>query len=202
MTGREYPDLDLGTRAERAAHEVPAAAACPYCAGRHLGKCYLVRAIEYYENGSLRRVEFYNPDEIMSATAAVIATRNGGVPPRLFVGGEFIAHSGGKLPFKIDCDALSDGDLETLAAEAAQVLPRFSVAHGVPRGGMRFSGALLRYRTASPFDPVLIVDDVLTTGASMERARAGLGPNTIGVVIFARGPCPDWVTPLFTYREG
>jgi hypothetical protein len=47
--------------------------------------------------------------------------------------------------------------------------------------------------------PHLIVDDVLTTGASMEAARAKLWPGSLplGVVIFARGPCPDWVWPIF-----
>ncbi|KKL20362.1 hypothetical protein LCGC14_2456230, partial [marine sediment metagenome] len=43
---------------------------------------------------------------------------------------------------------------------------------------------------------LLIVDDVLTTGASMEKQRAGR-TNTIGAVIFARGDCPAWVKPLF-----
>lgn len=41
------------------------------------------------------------------------------------------------------------------------------------------------------------MDDVLTTGAmtSMEEARHG---EAIGFVLFARGQCPSWVTPLFT----
>jgi hypothetical protein len=49
---------------------------------------------------------------------------------------------------------------------------------------------------------VTVFLDVLTTGRGMEEARATLGwPNVrypvVGVVVYARGPCPDWVKPLF-----
>lgn len=64
MADREYPDMD--------AEDSGVAAPCPYCTGRHRGKCHLVRAIDYYENGSLRRVEFYSPGEIASASTAAI----------------------------------------------------------------------------------------------------------------------------------
>ena len=119
-----------------------------------------------------------------------------GEPPHLFVSGEFTAHSGDVLPFKIDCDALTDADLDTLAAEFARRSVRFREVHGIPRGGIRFAAALARYATGSSLDPLLIVDDVLTTGASMATIH-DLAPHSIGVVIFARGPCPPWVTPLF-----
>jgi adenine/guanine phosphoribosyltransferase-like PRPP-binding protein len=48
-------------------------------------------------------------------------------------------------------------------------------------------------------DRLLIVDDVWTTGGSMEEHRAGR--DAIGAVLFARGPVADWVTPLFTLNE-
>jgi orotate phosphoribosyltransferase len=115
----------------------------------------------------------------------------------LFVDGEFTAHSGETLPFKIDCDALTDADFATLAAKISRRMVRFRDVYGIPRGGVRLGLALLRYCTGSPLDPMLIVDDVLTTGRSMEEARKRFGPNTIGAVIFARGPCPDWIVPLF-----
>jgi hypothetical protein len=119
--------------------------------------------------------------------------------PGLFVDGEFKSHSGAVLPFKIDCDALSAADIETLAEEISRRF-RFGSVFGVPRGGERLAEAL---RDHISFDDptTLIVDDVLTTGASMEDARERFGSPTIGVVIFARGPCPNWVTPLFATPE-
>jgi len=46
---------------------------------------------------------------------------------------------------------------------------------------------------------LLIVDDVLTTGSSMEEVRKEMGTyyQSEGFVLFARGECPDWITPLF-----
>lgn len=113
----------------------------------------------------------------------------------LFIDGEFVSHSGLTLPFKIDCDALSDSSIETLASEIARRV-KFQYVRGVPRGGMRLANALKKHETTGP---VLIVDDVLTTGESMEEARRQhTGHNDIiGFVIFARGICPTWITPLF-----
>jgi len=69
---------------------------------------------------------------------------------------------------------------------------KFGAVEGVPSGGLRFAEALRQYQSAGP---LLIADDVLTTGASMELHRAGR--DALGVVIFARGPCPAWVAPKF-----
>ncbi len=120
----------------------------------------------------------------------------------LFRSGPFESHSGITLPFKIECDALSDDDLATLAGVIASRF-RFSRAFGVPRGGLRFAGALQRH--ADPLQRgVLIVDDVLTTGRSMETMREIVtrvvpDGSIQGVVIFARGASwPSWVTPIFT----
>ena len=66
--------------------------------------------------------------------------------------------------------------------------------YGVPTGGTRLADALGPYKTDEGVD--LIVDDVLSTGASMEEARKQF-LDPIGVVIFARGQCPDWVYPVF-----
>lgn len=122
----------------------------------------------------------------------------------LFKWGAFKSHSGVGLLWKIDCDALTDDDIETLARVVAGRF-RFSRVHGVPEGGLRLAHALKKYATANSW-AILIVDDVLTTGASMEEARRlllhpfeqAMAPQAIGVVIFARGPCPDWVKPIFT----
>jgi len=118
----------------------------------------------------------------------------------LFKLGDFTLSSGKKTNFKIDCDALSDEDIETLAKIVSDVYS-FGVVLGIPTGGLRLAYALKQYATPSS-DTILIVDDVLTTGNSMERAFKQFQPQyVIGIVIFARGECPDWITPIFTLHE-
>ncbi len=110
----------------------------------------------------------------------------------LFQNKDFVSHSGVSLSWKIDADALTDTDLAVLAKQVAEKL-QFSKVIGIPRGGLRFADALRPYET---YGPVLLVDDVLTTGGSMEQAKTGFY-DPIGVVIFARGACPDWIKPIF-----
>ena len=113
-------------------------------------------------------------------------------------------HSGKKSGYKIECDALTQTDIEAAASMLALILPPFSMALGVPRGGVRIADALDNFASDHQA-PVCIVDDVLTTGGSMvafRDQRPNTGRGAIGAVIFARGPCPDWVTPLFTLDEG
>lgn len=123
----------------------------------------------------------------------------------LFQMGNFTLHSGEESWFKINCDALTDDDLETLAllvAEDYRIGP-FHVVEGVPSGGLRFAEALQRFALSKYKDVqnprLLIVDDVLTTGSSMEKQRNGRKAE--GVVIFARGLCPGWVVPLFSMTK-
>ncbi len=126
---------------------------------------------------------------------------NGGNPYYLFKFGWFASHSGFQLPFKIDCgDGFEKGDWEGLAAIIAWKFA-FSSVYGIPRGGVDFARALDKYVT--PGYPVLIVDDVLTTGRSFLDAKAALGnpEGCIGVVVFARGTCPSWVWPIMTVNE-
>ncbi len=111
----------------------------------------------------------------------------------LFKNGEFRSSFGNILPWKIDCDALVDEDWETLAALVGPKF-HFSSVEGVPTGGLKFAKALQPYCTVGE---VLIVDDVLTTGASMERQRAGR--DALGVVVFDRagGTCLRWIIPIW-----
>lgn len=117
----------------------------------------------------------------------------------LFNLGDFPLHAGGRSDFKIDCDALTDVDLLALASLVPAIVPPFSSVVGVPTGGCRFASLI------APPDPdadlTLIVDDVLTTGGSMEEMRTQVDGSSHGLVIFARGPCPDWVTPIFRLTQ-
>lgn len=119
----------------------------------------------------------------------------------LFKLGEFRSHMGILLPFKIECDALTDEDIDCIAAHIASKT-MFGMVDGVPYGGCRLAAALERYAVwEAPFN-ILIVDDVLTTGASMDEARTkydlAVHPGDItGWVIFARAEPPDWVNAMF-----
>lgn len=137
--------------------------------------------------------------------------------PAVFARGEFTLNSGAKSKWKLECDALTDEDWECLAYLIWQMVGRFSGVTGVPSGGLKLAKALEQYSCVDPEDemvivgsinplPHLIVDDVLTTGNSMHRTKirheAGeMHPLTIGAVVFARGRCPSWITPLFQMPE-
>jgi len=108
-------------------------------------------------------------------------------------------HSGEKGNFKIECDALTDKDLETLAYLISKRF-EFNGVYGIPTGGTRLAKALKKYRNKKAID-YLIVDDVITTGKSMIEASNKLRGREpiIGVVIFSRSknPIPRWIYPIF-----
>jgi orotate phosphoribosyltransferase len=116
----------------------------------------------------------------------------------LFVTGDFTLHSGAKSRWKIDCDVLTDDDWDTLAVIALERLPPFRITVGIPQGGMKFARALQRYATNREDDPILLCDDVLTTGRSFYDARnGGAEYKVIGVAAFGRGYPPAWVKVIF-----
>jgi len=149
----------------------------------------------------------------------------------LFRSGPFTLHSGGKSPYLIDCSALSHDDWRTLAETAVPLLPPFGTVEGIPRGGLAFAAALRRYESCTcghhhylhsfqgwmqrpvpchecgcekftGIDTLLIADDVLTTGRSMEEWRRKCGAKVVaGVVAFARTVPPPWITPRFLAGE-
>jgi len=114
--------------------------------------------------------------------------------PGLFQRGDFTLHSGEKSGIKIDCDALTDADLDTIAWMLRDRLPLFGRVEGVPTGGLKLAALMERYARPAQ-SGLLIVDDVLTSGGSMEEQRAGR--DAFGAVIFARRKPPSWVMPLF-----
>ena len=119
----------------------------------------------------------------------------------LFQSVDFISHSGLELKWKIECDALSDPEWFTISQMIMEISVPFKEAIGIPRGGTKLGSLLNQYGTGKRKDPVLLVDDVLTTGESMKQfktKRSWRYPSDyIGWVVFARNKCPDWVTALF-----
>ena len=129
---------------------------------------------------------------------------NVGKHTHLFKSGDFKSHSGLDLSWKIECDALSDSEWFTIKKMIMEHTPPFRKAVGIPEGGVKLGSLLNEHATGDEKDPVCIVDDVLTTGESMEyflsqyqRNRRLMPFMAIGWVVFARGPCPHWVSALF-----
>jgi len=110
---------------------------------------------------------------------------------RLFKFGEFTSASGKRLAWKVDCDGLPDDDLKAIAALYGPPL-NFRAAVGIPRGGLRLAEALQEYATGLPGDPLLIVDDVFTSGHSITEyvrlhwPEPSLMPRIAVFVIFDR----------------
>ncbi len=119
---------------------------------------------------------------------------------------DFISHSGYNLKWKIECDSLSDEDLETLATvietKIENEYPRYLIKDiiGIPSGGLRIAKYLKKKIKISKFGTlIIIVDDVLTTGKSMEEYKKLYGKydHCLGFVLFARGTPNEWIKPVF-----
>jgi len=115
----------------------------------------------------------------------------------LFILKDFISHSGLKLNFKIECDMLMDEDIKTISVIITEKYDFYDVV-GIPTGGTRLCNDLKKH-TNKESKTLLIVDDVLTTGESMQREKEKYNTNLKiqGVVIFARAKCPEWIDPIF-----
>ena len=125
---------------------------------------------------------------------------NVGRHTNLFVEETFVGHSGGTLHWKIEMDALTDAEWKCIARMIMEHQKDFfQAAIGIPRGGLKLSGYLNEYCTHAPTDPYLLVDDVLTTGGSMEEFKKEhfKDKKTIGWVVFARRKPADWINTLF-----
>ncbi|MBR0574349.1 hypothetical protein QJU43_06275 [Pasteurella atlantica] len=131
----------------------------------------------------------------------------------LFIQQRFQMHSGGFSDFKIECDALRETDLDTLAFLISRKFS-FGGVYGIPRGGVALQKALEKYITPEN-KTFLLVDDVFTTGGSMFEAKDKILADVTaqgfeklqGVVLFARGKMPDWIQsvlhldPLFWQND-
>ena len=120
----------------------------------------------------------------------------------LFKSIDFKSHSGLDLSWKIEMDVLSDSEWFTIKKMIIELTPPFKEAVGIPTGGSKLGDLLNEHGAGKEDDPICIVDDVLTTGESMEyfltQYQRNRRPFTaIGWVVFARGQCPGWVTSLF-----
>ena len=120
----------------------------------------------------------------------------------LFQSVNFKSHSGLNLTWKIEMDALTEQDWFTIKKMIMEITPPFREAVGIPRGGVKLGDLLNEHATGKEGDPICIVDDVLTTGGSMEyfltQYQRNRRPFTaIGWVVFARTQCPPWVKALF-----
>lgn len=118
----------------------------------------------------------------------------------LFSFGYYVLHSGAHTDFKINCEVLGFPEIKALAWQARQLLPAYRAAVGIPTGGLALAKELDFFKVPTA-DVTLIVDDVVTTGASFEQFRREIKGPTIGFAIFNRGNCPDWVTTLFTMNQ-
>ena len=126
---------------------------------------------------------------------------NVGRHTHLFQSVDFKSHSGLELKWKIECDAISDPEWFTISQMIMEIASPFKEAVGIPRGVTKLGNLLNQYGTGKREDPICIVDDVLTTGGSMEEfkiKRSWRNPTDyIGWVVFARIETPKWVTALF-----
>lgn len=138
----------------------------------------------------------------------------------LFEFGWFDAHSGFQLPWKIDCDAWTDESLRGVAKMLKWKFA-FDEVFAVPSleglgrnpAGPRLARILREEHAPDHGYPPLIVDDVLTTGRSIEEMRASVMRNRplaqpIGFVLYSRAPQdgaalarPTWVHSLFDVNQ-
>lgn len=112
---------------------------------------------------------------------------------------DFVSHSGIDLTWKIEMDALGKKEWKCLAHMIMEYEHRpFCEAIGIPSGGVYLGALLNEHSTKNKEHPYLIVDDVLTTGRSMEEYAKKYNNNVMGWVIFSRTHLhSDWITPLF-----
>ena len=118
----------------------------------------------------------------------------------LFQSVDFISHSGLPLTWKIECDAISDDEWKTLAKIVKEYEPKpWCEVLGIPRGGLKFAAALDEYSTRSSNHPLLIADDVYTTGKSFRDFSNNFpDKELLKWCVFTRNAIKEDVNALFT----
>lgn len=111
----------------------------------------------------------------------------------LFQDVNFVSHSGLNLTWKIECDALNEGEWNALAKMIREYESRsWSEVIGIPRGGIPLANALSKYSVNNSKHPKLIVDDVYTTGKSFRDFSENYpDENLIKWCVFARNPIKE-----------
>lgn len=115
----------------------------------------------------------------------------------------FKSHAGKPLSWKIECDTLTQEDIDCLANIISMTHSYKNVDHPPTKSAnlINLVSKLALYKTANGNYDYLIVDDVFTTGKSMEdiyiHLKENHGKSIIGIVLFARSECPHWITPVF-----
>lgn len=118
--------------------------------------------------------------------------------------GQHVLNSGKKSDFKLFADQFIIDNIEGLVHLIRKASGPYGAVHGIPRGGCLLADALGKHTSFELPQTLLVVDDVLTTGGSMKRAReanAGKFEFVVGAVAFSRGMCPAWITPVFQMPE-
>lgn len=114
----------------------------------------------------------------------------------IFNYGNYTLPSGGRSRWKLDLSELNDEEWVEIADIAIRCLPLFGSVESVPTGGDKLANILHAHRRKD-HPNILIVEDVITTGQSMELIRDGRD-DAVGLAVFSRmNPPPPWVTPLF-----
>jgi len=119
----------------------------------------------------------------------------------LFQEVDFISHAGIPMSWKIEMDALSEAEWDACAKMIMEYQKGpFCRAEGIPRGGVPLGKALNKYASGNLSDPVLIVDDVYTTGTSFREyiAEHYADEHVIQWCVFARKQTSNGVKALFT----
>ncbi len=127
----------------------------------------------------------------------------------MFLDQPFTSHSGLSLTWKVECDQLTKEDWRCIAKVVADGMA-FKKVIGIPYGGTLFAEALKPY-CDDQSTYILIVDDVLTTGKSMEEVKEKLlaeDPDLRswmirGLVLYSRAlEVPFWIVPFWQLFSG